>query len=209
MNPLIRLTWLGHSCFVAEYDGYSVVLDPFSDGTVPGLSPIRITADAVLCSHQHRDHNGTETIAVRSSEKECPFTIEKIETFHDAIQGKQRGKNTIHILSAGGLRIAHLGDLGCTLPDEQLSRLEHLDALLLPVGGFYTIDAEQANALVEILSPSVAIPMHYQTATYGLEAIGTLDLFLKDRPDAVFYSGHSIEISRGMKKQTAVLTYQP
>ena len=45
--------------------------------------------------------------------------------------------------------MAHLGDLGCELTAEQIQRLAGLDALLFPVGGFYTIDAQQARKVVE------------------------------------------------------------
>ena len=54
----MKLTWLGHSCFKMESNGYTIILDPYEDGYVPGLAPVRETADAVFCSHEHSDHNG-------------------------------------------------------------------------------------------------------------------------------------------------------
>ena len=47
----MRLIWNGHSCFTLETAGGTVVVDPYLDGSVPGLAPIRLRADAVYCSH--------------------------------------------------------------------------------------------------------------------------------------------------------------
>ena len=67
-----------------------------------------------------------------------PFEILKIDTFHDEQKGRLRGPNCIHILKANGMKVAHLGDLGCSLSAEQMELLKKTDALLLPVGGYYT-----------------------------------------------------------------------
>ena len=128
-----------------------MVLDPYLDGSVPGLSPIRLTADRVYCSHGHRDHGGTEVVTLTG--KVPTLTVEELHTWHDDQQGAKRGPNVIHILQAEGMRVAHLGDLGCTLEPEQLEKLTGLDALMIPVGGFYTIDAQQAKALVDQIKP--------------------------------------------------------
>ena len=52
----MRIIWNGHSCFTLEAAGGTVVVDPYLDGSVPGLEPLRLKADAVYCSHGHRDH---------------------------------------------------------------------------------------------------------------------------------------------------------
>lgn len=106
----MKLTWNGHSCFTLETKEGSAVLDPYADGKVPGLAPLRLTADLVLCSHEHRDHNAREVVTLTG--KTPTFGIETISTFHDAERGALRGENVIHIISAEGMRAAHLGDLG-------------------------------------------------------------------------------------------------
>ena len=63
----MKITWLGHSCFKVESDGYSAVLDPYADGSVPGLGDVRETADIVLCSHGHDDHNAAGNVNLRGS----------------------------------------------------------------------------------------------------------------------------------------------
>ena len=106
----MRLIWNGHSCFTLETAGGTVVVDPYLDGSVPGLAPIRLRADAVYCSHDHRDHGARELVAL-TGEKPM-WRWRTIHTWHDDQQGAQRGPNTIHIFQAEGLRVAHLGDPG-------------------------------------------------------------------------------------------------
>jgi L-ascorbate metabolism protein UlaG (beta-lactamase superfamily) len=67
------------------------------------------------------------------------------------------------VVEADGLRVAHLGDLGHLPSDEQYRALGALDLLLLPVGGYYTIDGAQAAEVVNRLRPRIAVPMHYKT----------------------------------------------
>ena len=202
----MHIIWNGHSCFTLETQAGTVVLDPYRDGAVPGLSPIRLTADAVVCSHDHRDHGAREVVTLTG--RPCAVQVEALSTFHDDVQGEKRGTDVIHILSAEGLRVAHLGDLGCGLTPEQVQALSGLDALMVPVGGYYTIDAVQANALVEQLRPRIVIPMHYRGADFGYDVIGPVENFLAMRPNVVRYPGNRMELTEDTHPQTAVLTYQ-
>ncbi len=206
---ILQITWHGHSCFTLEAEGYRVVLDPYKDGSVEGLSPLSLEAEAVLCSHSHGDHNAVETVAVQKGTVGCPFQIETISTFHDDAKGAKRGPNTIHILSWNGIRAAHFGDLGCRLSDEELASIGPLDAAMIPVGGFYTIDGEEAALLAKRLSPVVAIPMHYRSEWFGFDVLSTLEPFLQAYPAPVVHPGPSIGIFKGMKMQTAILDYRP
>lgn len=203
----MKLTWHGHSCFTLDSSQGTVVFDPYQDGSVPGLCPLSLTADLVLCSHAHRDH-GART-AVKLTGRSPSFQVEELATFHDSEQGALRGPNTIHIISTEGMRLAHLGDLGCQPEPEQLDRLRGLDVLLIPIGGYYTIDARQAAALVQELAPRIAVPMHYRSDAFGYDVLGTVEDFLSLRQDTVRYDGNTLELSRDTPVQTAVLTYQP
>ena len=203
----MKITWLGHSCFTVESQGYRIVLDPYKDGSVPGLAPVREVADQVLCSHGHGDHCGTDCVSLRQG-KPSPFTVETIDTWHDGKKGALRGPNTIHILSDGQCRVAHLGDLGCDLTPGQKNKLRNLTALLIPVGGHYTIDAAQAKRLADELSPVVTVPMHYRQAGVGYIVIGTVKRFTKLCDDVVTYSGSELELTPQISRQTAVLNPQ-
>ena len=203
----MRITWHGHSCFKVETNQGSVVFDPYEDGRVPGYAPLprNLSADAVLCSHQHRDHSAVEL--VRLSGSTPTFSVQEISTFHDEVQGEKRGTNKIHIVSAEGIRLAHMGDIGCELTREQLTVLRGVDVLLIPVGGFYTIDATQAKMMADAIGARVVIPMHYRNGHLGYEVIGTLESFTEQCNNVVMYDTNNIVITADMPAQTAVLTY--
>ena len=179
------------------------MLDPYQDGAVPGMPPLRLQADLVLCSHEHHDHNARS--AVTLSGKACGVSVETIPSWHDDTEGSKRGSNSIHVLSAESLRIAHLGDLGCMLTEDQTARLQGLDALLIPVGGYYTIDSEQALEIVRQLQPRVVIPMHYRFGSVGYDVISTIDLFRAKAPNPVDYSVNCLILTSDTKPQTAFL----
>ena len=115
MGPSIHLTWHGHACFTLAAEDYRIVLDPYGDESVPGLPPLRLAAEQVLCSHEHRDHSARETVALSGCDTPCPFVITAADCFHDEEGGALRGPNRIHVLEYGGIRIAHLGDVGHSL----------------------------------------------------------------------------------------------
>ena len=198
------LTWYGHSCFQLESAEGSLVLDPYADGAVPGLRPLRVRADAVLCSHGHADHGAVENVTL--SGRPCRLSVRTLDCFHDDRGGALRGPNRIHIVSGEGLTVAHLGDLGHVPSPDQLEALSGLDALLIPVGGYYTIDARAAEALIGRLSPRVVVPMHFRKGKMGYPVLAELDRFLALRSDAVFYDGNQLELTARTPRQTAVLT---
>lgn len=203
----MKITWLGHSCFALESQGYRLLLDPYEDGSVPGLAPLREEADQVLCSHSHHDHCGTGCVTLRSG-KASPFTVQKLASWHDDQGGALRGENTIHIVSDGQCRVAHLGDLGCDPSPAQKEQLRHMDALLIPVGGHYTIDALQAKALVDELSPTVAIPMHFRQGRVGYDVIGTVEPFTALCDNVILYPASQLELTPQTPRQVAVLRPQ-
>lgn len=203
----MKLIWHGHSCFSVETDAGTVVFDPYGDGSVPGLAPLRLTADAVFCSHDHHDHNARDKVTL--SGRDCAVGIETVACYHDDMRGLKRGKNTIHILSAEGLRVAHCGDLGHRLRGAALDALRGLDALLVPVGGFFTIDAQTAKALVDEVKPRVVVPMHYRLGDMGYDVISELGAFTALCDDVVEYDTNTLELTADTPAQTAVLRYVP
>ena len=205
MNKL-TITWHGHSCFTISCNGYDVVLDPYAPGSVPGLPELSLTADMVLCSHEHSDHGYTQAVRIRENGTENPFQITKIDTFHDDASGSMRGPNRIHILEAGGLKAVHLGDLGCGLTAMQADLLKKPDVLLIPVGGYYTIDAAQAAEIVERLSPRVTVPMHYRSDTFGYPVIGRLEEYTSRCSNEIIYDTNVLTIDERTRVQTAILT---
>lgn len=175
----MRLTWLGHSCFLLEQDGYTILLDPYTgvDG-YPPLSERGLAVNEILCSHEHGDHHAVDQAALLPGGAPSPFTVRTVETFHDGQGGALRGSNTVRVLSAGGVTVAHMGDLGHPLSPEQAAAIGPLDALLIPVGGYYTIGAAEAKAVCSALRPRCVLPMHYRLGTRGYPVLAGVEDFL-------------------------------
>ena len=209
MSKNIQLIWRGHSCYKIVCEGYSIVVDPYCDDTVPGLGQVREEANQVLCSHQHKDHNSVESVTIVNNGAENPFTITTVACPHDDDFGNKRGMNIIHIFDNGELRIAHFGDIGCPLNEKQIEMIGRLDAALVPVGGFFTMEPEGIYELMQQLNPRVVVPMHYRSDEFGYPMIGTLDAYLQlVTGNIVSCDENVLEITPDMHWQTAILQYR-
>lgn len=169
----MKIEWYGHSCFKIDD---SLIIDPYKDGSVPGYDLLRLTADKVICTHEHADHSGRECVELTGNN--CALQISELSSWHDDQGGALRGANTIFIIEVNGEKLVHLGDLGHFPNDEQLAAISNADYLLIPVGGHYTIDAAMAAKICEAAQPKTIIPMHYRWGEHGYPEIGTLDEFL-------------------------------
>ena len=176
----MEITYIGHACFVIKLPtGLEICFDPYSHGSVPGLSDADAVADVVYCSHSHRDHN--DSGSVRSPE--VPYSgdmpeVQIIRTFHDDVGGSARGRNNITIINDKGSKIVHMGDIGCDLTEEQITLLKGCDLLMIPVGGFYTIDSKKAFEQCCQIDPKVVIPMHFSGAGFGYDVISGREEFV-------------------------------
>lgn len=203
----VRITTYGHACFVLECDSYRICLDPYAWGMVPGQPDLHLIVDEVFCSHDHADHNFRQAVGVNLALKPKPYTLTEFVTPHDDKGGALRGMNTARIFDFGGLRIAHLGDIGC-FPDEELAAaLENIDCLLIPVGGTYTIGPQTAYQIIRAAKPRVAIPMHYRTDFTGFDNIAHINDFIKFFDD-VRYADNSVTITHSTETQILVLNYK-
>lgn len=162
---------IGHAQFLIETEsGVRIVTDPYDAGC--GYPLHNITADVVLVSHHHHDHDAVDNLRgePRIIDKAGNYTPEAdvkvtaVKGYHDDAQGAKRGETLLFLVETEELKIVHLGDLGCALNTEQLQILSHPDILMIPVGGFYTIDGKQARETAEQLGARIVLPMHYKTA---------------------------------------------
>lgn len=201
----MKITWLGHSCFILESHGFRLVTDPFE--SVRGFANTNTEADAVYCSHDHFDHAYTKGVQLRSG-KVSPFAVRKIAGCHDDQNGTLRGPNTIHCFTAEGLTAVHLGDQGCPLTKEQAEAIGACDLLLLPIGGTFTLDPAGAKAAADLLNPRVILPMHYREGGKGFEELCTADDFAALYPaESVHrYTESSFELLADTPSQVAILT---
>ncbi len=202
------IKWLGHACFRVDDMGESVVFDPFAPGSVPGCRDICETANMCLCSHQHRDHNYTEGVEIVERKTKF-FQIETIDTYHDDAKGTKRGPNRIHIIESEGFKFAHLGDLGCDLTQDQIEKLKGTHVLMIPVGGYYTIDGKQAADLVKKINPHVVIPMHYRGEGMGYDVIGPVTDFTRYFENVLWLTTDTFEFSDELDGEVVVLDYVP
>lgn len=172
----MKITWLGHSCFLIEEDEYKLVTDPYRD--VAGYPDLHTEAHEILTSHEHFDHNFKEAVTILPKIK-SPFKIRAVKgLFHDDQKGALRGQNTAYVIEAGGIKVVHLGDLGHQLSPEKASEIGKCDVILIPVGGFFTIDGDGAAKVGESLGGGTLVPMHYRIGKYGFSNISELEPFL-------------------------------
>lgn len=164
------ISCIGHAEFLIELEsGMRIVTDPYDASC--GYPVRKIPADVVLVSHAHHDHNAVENVTGVLHTVITPgrydlgeVVVTAIEADHDEAGGTKRGKTLLFVIEAEGLRVMHMGDLGHVPAPEQIAALGRADVLMIPVGGFYTIDAKTAVTVAEKLGASVVLPMHYRTS---------------------------------------------
>lgn len=213
------LRWHGQSFFSLETPkGKKIVFDPHA---IPEFGRTSMTADIILCSHRHDDHAQPEIIENHAAarifhglkepvknkpadwnkidEKIGQFRIRTVGTYHDPLNGMQRGKNAIFIIEAEGLTFCHLGDLGHDLDEGHVKAIGPIDVLMVPVGGIYTLNGEKAKKVMEQLKPRLhVVPMHYGVP--GYEDLLPVDEFLDGQKSVKKYPNtNELKISADLK----------
>jgi len=181
----VRIQLLGHSGFLLEGDGKKIYIDPFELREEPAFED---KADILLITHEHFDHCSPEDIRkVRRSDsttlipENCSFEfkgdarrISEGDILADGLEIKgirievlpaynldkpyhPRGFGVGYIVELGGKRIYHSGD--CDFFPEMKDI--KADVALLPIGGTYTMNEEEAAGAAAVISPYIVIPMHY------------------------------------------------
>ena len=193
----MKIIWHGHSCFEITGNDGTIVFDPYQANSVTGLNPLKLKANLVLCSHEHEDHNARNCVEITSKD----FKVTRIETYHDHHQGNHRGKNTIHIVVFEDMKIVHMGDIGCMIDD--ISKLKYCDVLMIPIGGYYTIDTKEALKYIECIQPRIVIPMHYRGSDFGYDVLSTNEEFIQNSSNINFVDD-CLEVNKETKGQTAI-----
>lgn len=177
----MTINWYGQSCFqISSSQGknnhLSIVIDPFEENI--GLKlPRKLEADIALVSHDHPDHNNIKRVSGSPFLIMGPGEYEIKGTYIMGISGE--GETTIYTIEAEEIKICHLGDLGQKeLSSDQLEKIGEVDILMLPVGGVFTINAEEAIKVMAQIEPKITIPMHYKIPQLKIKLEG-LEKFLK------------------------------
>ena len=192
-EKIIELGWYGHSTFtIKSPEGLLILTDPCGPDT--GYTPPPPDIDLVTVSHNHFDHNQvqlvkgepitlygvTDSQVAKIDQTFRDVRVRTVATFHDESQGSQRGPNGLFLFEVAGMRLAHLGDLGHILTEEQVTQIGPVDILLIPVGGVSTIDAQKATTVAEQLSAKLIFPMHYRTPDLKFE-LASVNAFLEGK----------------------------
>ncbi len=180
INDSITLSWLGHASFKLKAGERIIYLDPWKVKKGEG-------ADLILFTLSHFDHlshddvrhvqkKDTVIVTTKDSASNLKGDIRIIKpgdkiTFDDidiqAIPAYNIGKNyhpkvngwVGFIVTISGKRIYHAGDTDAIIEMKKLN----VDVALLPVGGTYTMTAEEAAEIANEFKPASAIPMHWGT----------------------------------------------
>jgi len=188
---LIKITWFGHAAFKIEIANKTVLIDPWLDGNP--TSPVKASeitkADIVYVTHDHGDHlgdafdickrtNATFVAAVELSDYAEEKGVKNIAGLNiggsveisgirllmtQAVHTASRGAPTGVIVEAEGKTVYHAGDTGLFGDMHLLGELYKIDVALIPIGGYYTMDAKEAVEAVKLLKPKAVVPMHYKT----------------------------------------------
>lgn len=211
----MKIRWMGHASFLlTSSDGTKVLTDPYEPGGfggAVGYKGIEEPVDLVTVSHDHADHNyvkglkgNPKVISGVGAKRERGIRFQGIASFHDQREGKDRGANTIFYWEMDGIIICHLGDLGHALTPSQIAEIGKVDVLLVPVGGFFTIDAAEASAIVNQLKPSLVIPMHFKTEVLGFP-VAKVEDFTRGQKKVKFLESSEVEVAKdSLPKETEI-----
>lgn len=206
----MEIIWHGHACFELQSSGFSLVIDPYDHRELCGYPELRLTADAVLSSHSHYGHGWLEAVTLRHGTAD-PFEVGHLDSWHDVMHGRLRGGNRIHIIRAEGLKVVHLGDLGCCLDAGQLEQLRGADAVMAPAGGILTIEPYAAFELCREIGARVVIPMHYGGNGLGNRRLRPVDEFAGLFEPALVrrYETNRLTLTADTPEQLALLAPPP
>lgn len=179
----MQITSLGHSCIQIRSNEVTLITDPYDSSL--GISMGNQNPDIVTVSHQHPHHSHLDSLKGKPKVLQSPgeyefanFYIVGIGTDRNDPESSTRKINTIYVIQCEGVTLCHLGDLYNTLSPREIEELGHIDVLFIPAGGGCTIDPSRAADLVNVIGPSIVIPIHFQVDGIKVD-IQPLDGFLK------------------------------
>lgn len=216
----MKIKWLGHSCFmITGANGTTLITDPYDSepyGDTLTYARVDEEADVVTLSHHHADHGNAAAIrgepiivSTPGPHQAAGFLINGTVAFHDTQAGALRGEIIAFSVDDGELTVCHLGDLGHELEASQAEAIGAVDILLIPVGGFFTIDAAAATRVWQQLSPAITIPMHFRNDKCHFQ-IDTVEPFLAGKPDVEHPGISEITISQeNLPRKPKIIVLEP
>ena len=179
----ITLNWLGHASFklsaMVDNSPITVYIDPWK------LAAPQADADIIFISHEHYDHYSEPDIKAISKESTVVYApaslAERIPGAVGIIPGQAQEDRNVKlsfipsyninkdfhpkanlwcgvVVEILGKRVYYAGDTDLIPEMENLGKI---DLALLPVGGTYTLNAEEAARACDSIKPAVAMPYHF------------------------------------------------
>lgn len=219
----MRIEFFGHACFrICLTNGLEILIDPYEIGGFAGalrFQNVPCRPDIVLISHDHPDHSelgwiGGKPNVASGDLCEKDVSVQVFDAAHDEFGGTLRGGRTkMFLIEAEGLRVFHCGDLGERLTDDVPEQIGHLDVLIVPTGGYFTLGPEGATELVRAIRPHWVLPCHYRTDEVSLPHLLPVSRFTR-RFDSSNWgwhvrSGDCLELERKANTEPAVVVLRP
>ena len=149
------IRWYGHASFgLRPQSGPSIITDPYLPELV-GYAPIPDAADLVVISSPDDDGHCREDLVPGDHEvldaldilraggsktvAGIDFTAMGAMEYEHHPDHEVPGQNAMYRFELDGIRIAHMGDVGNRLTEEQLAFYEDVDLLLALTGSALTI----------------------------------------------------------------------
>jgi L-ascorbate metabolism protein UlaG (beta-lactamase superfamily) len=225
----MMLEYIAHASFrITSPTGVQILIDPYADQVWLGYDfPQSVSADTVLISHPHYDHDGGDyrglptpwAADARILRFPGNFQIGDIKITgmkgrHVDPYGKEFGQfNTIWLIEVGGLRILHVGD-NEPLSGETMAALDQIDILLAPMDSNQHIwSYAQLAEISARLNPHIIIPMHYRLGDLEPDAdhpggLGDIDPWLETQTNVVRLDSHQITPDQFMDGAPLILVPQ-
>jgi L-ascorbate metabolism protein UlaG (beta-lactamase superfamily) len=200
----LAITFVGHATFLIESPGGIRVATDYNDYIRPAVTP-----EIATMNRAHSTHNSTRpdpgiahllrgwNPAGGVARHDVSMGDMRVRNVPTNIRewggsGTDYGGNSIFIMEAAGLCVAHLGHLHHTLNPDQLIRMGKIDVLLVPVDGTWTLDLDGMVEVIESIGPTVVIPMHY----FGTATLERFLAKMSEKHDIVREERPSIVVSR-------------
>ena len=187
----MKLKYLGHSAFEITTGNNKILIDPFLV-KCPNYDPSGVTDIFVTHGHsdhlgkapQISMQTGATITAIFELAKYCSrygINVNGISlggwinydwgraialpAFHSssADDGTYTGSPVGYLFEIDGKRIYHAGDTCLNSEMKMIGEVYKPDVSILPVGGHYTMDVENAGIAAAWLNSKTVIPMHFNT----------------------------------------------
>ncbi len=201
-EKLGRLEWISHASFLTATNGKNVYIDPFKIGNTSRK------ADVIFVTHPHFDHmdmqsirgistpdtvlvapeKGIEQLGTRNVIRVKPFmdmeiagikfsTLPAYNTNPKRLANHPKQNGWVgYVIQTDNVSIYHAGDTDFI---DEMKGLE-VDIALLPIGGTYTMDIDEAIAAAHSMKAKTVVPMHYKALLGQEGAVHAEEKFAKE-----------------------------